>query len=266
VSRDWREQDHPRWPAHAPDSRGGQFSAAGSHLVLATTVPNWAQRVSQRLAGGYTPGAWTQAAAEDYPAKLRAELRQDLPDEVIDQIYADYDWPAAVWENGQHRVVIHSPEFAGQAPQVLAYLDQLQARFPVEQSIRLSIVPASTIGGDRGVAVPGAGILYLSEESFGPWTDRRRDFVMPAGRRAVLRRRVPQWQYAMTHEWGHLVVPHHPGSELMRRNLEKHLSHYGNTAWYEANAEAFAEWYLSQGRSRNLAAQAYAAWLGWRWE
>jgi hypothetical protein len=77
--------------------------------------------------------------------------------------------------------------------------------------------------------------------------------------------RTPVWEYTVTHEWGHASDP------VMATDLEakvgesvfRYLSYYGQESPEEAYAEAFAEWVLSKGRTRNVAARTYALSFHW---
>lgn len=279
MVRDWDEDEHPRHLAGAPDSRGGQFrrfAAPGIHRIMANTTPGWVDRVSRRLAGQrYTPGAWVQESVADYRFALENELSQDLPRDLIDELFADYDWPTAIYRNGDHVVTIQNRFLAqGRAKEILAHIDELQTRFPVQQKLRIAVVPDWVIDGDRGGAFPQTGIAYLSEEAFDDWAERQGDtYTMPAGRPGP--DRAEQWRYALTHEWGHLLDPSwsrdatdplYQQAVHMSEIAEQHLSDYGNSNPTEAIAEAFAEFYLSRGQTKNPAAIAYATWLHWRWE
>lgn len=278
MSRDWDESEHPRHPAGTPGGRGGEFrrfAAPGIHRIMANTTAGWVERVSRRLAGHhYTPGAWQQESIADYRFALEAELRQDLPQDLIDEMFADYDWPAAVYRNGDHLVTIQDRFLAqGRAREILAQIDELQTRFPVQQKLRIAVVPDWVIDGDRGGAFPQTGILYLADKAFDDWPpDMAETYTMPAAGRPG---GVEMWRYALTHEWGHLVDPSwtsDPNDPLARQAQQmheiagKHLSDYGRGDPTEAIAEAFAEFYLSRGQTTNPAAIAYAAWLHWRWE
>lgn len=278
MSRDWDESEHPRHPAGT--EAGGRFRLAApmSHHVVATTMPGWVRQVSARLTGHAT-GNWQQISREQYQQQLFAELSQDIPESVVREIFAEYEWPAAIYQSGDHIVTFQNRFLArGRAAEVLAHLDELQWRFPVEQKVRFAVVPERNLQGDRGVSLPGAGIFYISEETFDDW-DRSdpKDYVMPVGRG---RGQVEQWRYAMTHEWGHLIDPaavsmnvegiseSHPAQRRaveMRQDLQRYLSGYAlkDPRGLEAVAEAFTEWFLTRGQTENLAAQAYALVLGW---
>lgn len=47
MAREFNERDHPRWPAEAPQGRGGRFRDAG-----APGGGDWAQRLSDAIGGG----------------------------------------------------------------------------------------------------------------------------------------------------------------------------------------------------------------------
>lgn len=275
---DWDEAEHPRHPAKAPKGRGGQFRLAAptASLLTATTMEGWVRKVSQRLAGPVPP-EWTPISQEQYRADLHAELSRDMPPDVVDMIFADFEWPAGVWRAGDHVVTIQTPELLGMAGPIFAQLNELQRRFPVAQPIRFSVVPDQNIKGGRGTSIPGTGIFYIADDTFDEWpTDQPDDYVMPVGRPGP--GRVEQWRYAMVHEWGHLVDPGAQDFNLvgytdvqrqaqdMVEDWERHLSIYGRGAAIEATAEAFTEWFLTQGQTSSEVAQAYAAWLGWRWQ
>lgn len=268
MTREWREQDHPRHPEGAPRSQGGRFAAAGVYGVMGDTMGrSWVDRVSRRLAGGgYIPGQWERVTPDQYRQQLREELSRDMPVEVVDELFRDYDWPAVVLSNGDHQIVIHNELLAqGWGDAIIAQLDELQAQFPIPYPIRFAVVPERTIGGDRGMAIPGTGIFYLGESAFDDWPDDMAlSFTMPAAGRDG-DSPVEMWRYAITHEWGHLVDPH-PGDKPPHGDSWVHtMSDYGLKRWEEATAEAFAEFYLSRGQTRNAAAEAYAVWADWEW-
>jgi len=283
VSRDWDEQEHPRHPRGS--ERGGRFRMAAptASLITATTMGGWVARVNARLAGPVPP-EWTPISQEQYRADLRAELSRDMPVEVVDEIFADYEWPAGIWQAGDHVVTIQTPELLHMAGQIIAHLNEMQGRFPIAQAIRFSVVPEQNIGGDRGTSIPGTGVFYIADDTFDEWpthTDSGdpipEGFSMPVGHSGP--GQVEQWRYAMTHEWGHLIdpaardrnlgAPSYEGHQLVAQDMVEDwgeaLSRYGASSAMEAVAEAFAEWFLTRGQTTHEAAQAYAAWLGWRW-
>ena len=71
--------------------------------------------------------------------------------------------------------------------------------------------------------------------------------------------------YFATHEYGHLLGYRQSDSSkgVLWQNNVGNLSRYGATGPEEGVAEAYAEWRLSGGRSRNMAAMSYAAFYGW---
>lgn len=276
---DWDESEHPRHPAGTPGGRGGEFTRAPATSAL-ETLGNvlgepWQIAVSRRLArDGYVPGAWEQVSQADYAVWLRQELKHELDDEVIDDLFAEYVWPAGVWRNGDHVVAIQHWSMLGRARDVLAELDELQTRVPISKPIRLAILDAHFLGGARGSALPTTGIFFVAEKAFDEWRPDQLGggAVMPVADDG----KVEQWRYAMAHEWGHLVDPQQvprtwsddaakKAQDLMHEH-EQDMTPYGMGHRNEALAEAFAEWFLTEGRSTNPAAQGYARAFGWRWE
>lgn len=67
-------------------------------------------------------------------------------------------------------------------------------------------------------------------------------------------------EYGHTWEWGNLT----DAQIAFGKRNKAHLSEYAQENYHEAFAEAFADWYLSGGKSANPATQDYAARFGWR--
>lgn len=85
-------------------------------------------------------------------------------------------------------------------------------------------------------------------------------------------------EYAFAHEWGHIIdrlntVPN-PGRRLTSEYQKNYtrlfnenqatLSVYGKTNYEEAYAETFADFWTSNGQSKNTATQAYAKLFDWK--
>lgn len=99
------------------------------------------------------------------------------------------------------------------------------------------------------------------------------DGFMPESKKAN------HYRYTMFHEFGHMVsyVNHDVSFTAKKKFLingkirkihedkrvQKDLSPYGRTNPWEGYAEAFAEWHLSKGKTKNKAAKAYAEYEGW---
>lgn len=100
--------------------------------------------------------------------------------------------------------------------------------------------------------------ISVNERSF---TDRSPN---PNGMPVALT--VPNWRYVLTHEYGHAFTARRDERKVIKtwREYGGDLSGYGQTSPFEGYAEAFAEWYLSVGRTDNEAALAYARVFGWR--
>lgn len=90
-------------------------------------------------------------------------------------------------------------------------------------------------------------------------------------------KRTDPTKYMITHEFGHihyLDLDRKDGKSIKtlskanalwyNPSIKKSLSGYGKSNLVEAYAEAFAEWHLSGGKTRNLAANTYAKTFGWK--
>jgi hypothetical protein len=283
VSRDWDEAGHPRHPSGS--SRGGRFRRGSSSMYrVLNDTSDWAQRLAgQMVEPGYRPGAWQPVT----PARHRGEWIEEVTDalrqdgmrsgearSMASEWWDDYEPPTAVYANGPHRVILNTANdrVAQRVPEMLEQLDDLYTRFPGSGPVRLAVAAKSDLDG--GLALHPSSVFYLSEDAFDDWTEERLGVAMPAARQAE------RWRYILAHEWGHVADPtdlSNPDSSSYRRAAAVHgdnigaLSPYGqsnetSSAVAEGRAEAFAEWYLTRGRTGNRAAQGYAAAYGWRWE
>lgn len=72
--------------------------------------------------------------------------------------------------------------------------------------------------------------------------------------------------YTVAHEWGHLHQLQWciEDSALLNSRRWRTMSEYGRISPVEGYAEAFAEWYLSEGTTANRAARRYAREYDWR--
>jgi hypothetical protein len=96
-------------------------------------------------------------------------------------------------------------------------------------------------------------------------------------------RQIPQYQYTMAHEWGHLVEDWEGNRTLLsdllaglkandrkiRALVKKHpeyMSRYGKSSPAEAYAEAYAKWRLqvSTGGNSDPLTDAFAERYGWK--
>ena len=74
-----------------------------------------------------------------------------------------------------------------------------------------------------------------------------------------------EWRYTLAHEFGHAITPWNRMRSITREwsAVGFYFSHYGQSDPAEGFAEAFAEFYLSEGKTINPAARAYAVDFGW---
>lgn len=80
--------------------------------------------------------------------------------------------------------------------------------------------------------------------------------------------RVTQSRYTVTHEYGHHIEENKNNAGVSNAlfvspGMRTSLSRYGSTNPREGYAEAFTEWHLTQGTTKNRSAQAYAKTMGW---
>jgi hypothetical protein len=108
--------------------------------------------------------------------------------------------------------------------------------------------------GDDNVFINMDEIKHFKSASEKGWT-------MPAGKDH------DPGQYVYTHEFGHQFDANNKrsGGRGMYENpeIKKQLSDYGKSIPEEGYAEAFAEWHVTEGKTTNPAAIAYAKHEGW---
>lgn len=277
----WDESEHPRHPAGT--KLGGQFRhSLGGMETVALSAGNglkWAERISQQVSERrYFPGYWTRYSD---PASLKTErwlevarmMEEDgLPAMAAKaqaaDMFAEIDPPRAVYRNGPHTVSVETNNPDLPIEHVLDWVDELHARNPARGPIRISIVPADFEA--TGQTHPPAASILLNEKAFTLWNTNDAQ-GMP------IAYTTPKWQYVLTHEWGHAIDPFFT-DELDYESREAYLdawtqgkgeengdmSPYGRQNAAESFAEAFAEWYLTDGATPNNAANDYAALFGWK--
>jgi hypothetical protein len=301
MARDFDPADHPRWPAEAPDSHGGEFRGSGP-VAVAEASTAWADAVARSIARRiptvdhiddvdpeYRPGRWqrlTVAGRRDMyvqemlpvAARMARKYQPDLADEDIRaQVYADAHEVvpdgATFYINGRHLVTIRGNRPVDQHV-LLAELDRLIVDYPPPDDLRLGVREAAFFASpdddEEGVTyaetVTGSATVGLSDGLF-PDHLGVGSMDTGTGHKMPSAAHVTGLRYALTHEWGHVVTPkatEQVGLQAAFDVYGPYLSGYGRGKPAEAFAEAFAEWVLSRGVSGNLGVQGYAKRFGWK--
>jgi hypothetical protein len=285
---DWDEQDHPRHPAKTAGGKGGRFrdklgwrASLGSVDSISLSIgDDWSERVARQITQSkYRPGAWMPdkdpgRLVDERRAEAAAFMQRDgLPAvsaamQAAD-MFRDIDPPNAVYRNGPHVVAIESDRDDIPIRELLDWVDELQRNNSASGPIRISVV-----SGDfeaSGQTHPPAASILLNEKVFDEWRPESDSVGMP------IQYQTPKWQYVLTHEWGHAVDPQFlSGSgdfgmagEVSQAWMEAtreggDMSNYGHTNSAEGFAEAFAEFYLTNGETQNRAAIDFAVRFGWK--
>ena len=259
---------------------------SGTTVIGASTVADW------------KPGRWTEITRLDWEQEqvekiadmlasfgISVEERPDLLENALNELEA----PEVIYANGPHRITQFdiSAWRASKWPsqEILAQVDELIGAFPLIEPLSLALRGRLTISqtGD-GASLMGSGTVQLSEKVLD-------DTPSTPGHFMAQRWTNDYWRYALVHEWGHLIDVE--GKMLANRKVtgpktnqtwEERLrlwkalgpddpafagqprldmSDYGRQNDNEGVAEAFAEWFLSKGRTRNNAAKEYARHYGW---
>jgi len=150
---------------------------------------------------------------------------------------------------------------------VLVQLQQaidLMLSLTVEQRT-VTVVYGTTSEDDEQVLLGKANIghpeMWLSPQIFNRDTWNLSD-GMPVYRTG----KVTALTYVLAHEWGHTRDFRKEGTARNQRRrcpCRQALLHKNSNHW-EDYAEAFAEWYLSEGKTDNVAARWYAVQNRWR--
>lgn len=162
------------------------------------------------------------------------------------------------YENGPHQIVILGDidVTPAQLAEVKSSLDDIVPRLPLLRPYKVVIEDR---GGLESQHFPGQ--LRIASRALTHPTAGEVGHHMPqvAGGSYV--------RYQIAHELGHGMDYRsgHPGGreDGLRKRYDSSLSSYGKGDDGEAYAEAFAEWLLSDGRTSNPAAKAYAKKYGW---
>lgn len=256
--------------------RGGRPAAPGAP---APQAGGSAAKVS-------APDGWSEvdvaAQRKQAEEKLKAALdRSDAPDKeklqrlgmrLIDDMYGSD--AGRTFQRGNVTVTVAGGvEDIDQADLdlVTRRMEALQAAFPQAGPVSVTVMPRATmerLGGDRraGIALPssatgGQSVFMLHEGGF--------KHVPEAGEMpAHADEKLTEAEWTLVHEFGHLLE-RRSGESGDLHDAHSHgdhdhgLSEYGRTNPQEGYAEAFAEWWVSGGKTDNKAAKAYAERFGW---
>lgn len=170
------------------------------------------------------------------------------------------------YSNGPHRIRF-SGTFAGDLKaqqQFLADFDFMQTSYPTGHNMRISVAPSSQFGrGVGGETTISTGSMFINERYLGrdqPWDGMPISSEFSAS------------QYILAHEWGHSLSTKDEADEADTHNhaikaggMTKYgtADHGGNLTPREGYAEAFAEWALSKGKTKNPATLVYAKKFNW---
>ena len=195
---------------------------------------------------------YPDSATADWEADLLATCRQIAEDERRRL------GPYVLYANGPHQILVFSNDRRVRAIDIADRADKLMAVAPLPGTLRLAVVDKLSNPQGAGQHIRGSGgEIMLSSRVFYDESFTHDRAKMPVARQGSA------LDYVLAHEWGHAIDDENIEG---RRDLSDHpeLSVYGHKSPYEGYAEAFAEWYLSGGRTSNNAAQAYAQRYGWK--
>jgi hypothetical protein len=262
--------------------------AAHYHLPIgAPIVLHQDQHVPQQRSPHYVPGHWTQASDVDlrndyadtigpFYSHLRREDVLFLAGEELHALRQAGTLPV-VLVNGPHRIMFQPDMWGGyrsRAAELTKYVDELQSSpFALRHTLTIQVVDQATIASLNSTAAEASaltkqdsGMIWLGPSSFDPHqeTVKSTPHFMP-------HREAPgvnYLKYVLAHEWGHAIdASHRPGHErqqkLWTKLKSKGASNYGSKNHVEGHAEAFAEWWLSNGQTINEFSRAYADFFGW---
>jgi hypothetical protein len=280
----WHEQLHPRGLA-------GRFAHVAEHGGLSEH-----RRLAGAAAGGWQsahPDRWRDhyispalgLSGQAISLATRAPRRRLTARELSDLREAERRLTRHVLVHPHlDAAVIDRVDIdAGKLRAMAAQLEQLHTLHPARHTpIRLYIeAPARMQLGGRaaGETLQGYPEIHLNGLIFGPGHPPLVDH-MP------ISADVSKPRYALSHEWGHVSDPTavfyrttDPARESFAAPLAVNVDHtrlwrkgrtdralmsgYGADDPAEAYAEAFTEWDLTRGRTRNPLVAEYAATFGW---
>lgn len=288
----------PRWPAGTPQARGDRFAVRGTVFLDDVSPPaaEWRPR-RWRLEPQDAERVKAEADLREHVAKPEMEAwrtsRTAEEVETLIQEQLDLMFPAGerrmrgetvVYRNGPHQIRL--PRGMREQVPVEEYaetLDALIEAFPPPSHRTVSFREAEDrdnvtvmLSGDAAVrlasTVVGGQTMSFTSHILDP--AHNGDSGLAAGSYMPMRYHVSGHIWSLVHEYGHTVYPgeHHDTQPIWDAALEAvaldptgmAMSEYGSLGGpHEQFAEAFAEWFLSGGRTDNVYAQVFARRFGW---
>lgn len=263
----WDPKLHPR------DLNDGRFT------------DKWVSRLSA-IAGSRTwETSSPRAARDEYETRLRDMISTMAPS--MDRAAVDNTMrsllgsgsipiPRTVYRSGEHRVVIATDQWVP-VERILREASRLHQANPTRDPINLWVVDgqhmvlpnahAETIRGTAFIRMNADSLA--NEKGFRQHVENDPEFFMPTAEHTGAA------EYFLAHEWGHAIdYDDVPGGDAktqahLKAQVNMSLSEYGSmgSSWGDVNeayAEAFAEWWLSGGKTTNAAAIAYADMYQWK--
>lgn len=287
------------WPAGSPESKGGEFAPGTGSVSLddvTPPAPDWRPgrwRLESADAERVKAEADLRAhiATPEMEGWRTARSGAEIDDLVQQQL--DLMFPAGgrrmrsdtvVYRNGPHQIRVPR-SMRSQVPveEYAETLDALVEAFPPPSHRTVTFRPAEDrdnvtvmLSGDAAVrlasTVVGGQTMSFTSHILDP--AHNGDAGLRAGQHMPMRHQVSGHIWSLVHEYGHTMYPgeHHDTGPIWDAGLEAAqldstgtaMSEYGTFGGpHEMFAEAFAEWFLSGGRTDNVYAQVFARRFGW---
>lgn len=281
-------------PEITKERRGGVYIAARS--LCQQVLPDWRKGGGNPYhspktgefttgpggAAGYVPGKWHSATDEERlkavadmwepvvrdvnwfksPRPSKRKIREIAEERARSALeYRD----EKILVNGPHWIIAESKAGASDAEmrRVAKAVDGLQTRNPIPKGGSVNLVIADSWRMSAyGETETYSGRIRLSSFTLteGPAPKGSTQWMPTA-------QRVPNAEYTLAHEWGHAVSKSWDDDRKLGtlwNGNDPNMSDYGRTSPYEAQAEAFAEWYLTNGKTTNSTVLKYATTYGWK--
>lgn len=221
MTRTFDESQVHRWPAHAPDSRGGQFAPApgtAGWVATASAVIDADLKARKR---GYEPGQWVRGPDFDTRVARRAEqiYRRERQSKAVREAYTDEglrelsvkmaereveaEAAVGVYVNGPHEIRISTSRRIDHTA-LMSIVDRLITTNPPFGDVRLgatiTVKPQDQMDGSYGQVPRGSALVWISDETFEPYAAHGfRYGKMPAAMATST------LDYVVAHEWGHVL-------------------------------------------------------------